>query len=79
MGWFDEQIRQRKLEDDRIFRESLKGAAGAVLGLERVFRDDDRVLAGSALEKILRFYHLKYNEKYKLKYHVYNLNIYNGL
>ena len=62
MGWFDEQIRQRKLEDDRIFRESLKGAAGAVLGLERVFRDDDRVLAGSALEKILRFYHLKYHE-----------------
>ena len=61
MSWFDEQIRQRKAEDDQVFREALMDAAGSVMG-ETVFSKDDRALTGSALERILRFYHLKYNE-----------------
>ena len=32
MGWFDEQIRSRKLSDDEAFAESFADIAGAVLG-----------------------------------------------
>ena len=59
MGWLDEQIRLRKQNDDQVFAESLKRAAGTVLGKPYETAHDDRLLASSALEKILRFYHLK--------------------
>ena len=62
MGWFDEQIRQRKIEDDRIFKSTLQDAAQTVLGRSRVDAEDDRLLTANAMEKILRFYHLKYQE-----------------
>ena len=62
MGWFDEQIRQRKTEDDRVFRDSLKGAAGAVLGRKDLGDMDKHALTADALERILHFYHLKYTE-----------------
>lgn len=32
MGWFDEQIRQRKLSDDEVFADSFADIAGAVAG-----------------------------------------------
>ena len=62
MGWFNEQIRQRKTEDERIFRDALLEAAGTVMGEESLYEQDDLALTGSALEKILRFYRLKYQE-----------------
>ena len=62
MNWFDEQIRQRKTEDEKVFRDSLKEAAGNVLGKPQISLEDDHALTGNALEKILRYYHLKYQE-----------------
>ena len=62
MGWFDEQIRQRKAEDDKIFRESLKETATTILGSRQAYMADDHALTANALEKILRFYHLEYRE-----------------
>ena len=62
MGWFDEQIRLRKLNDDQVFAEALQDAAGVVTGRKQHYIRDDRVLAGSALEKILRYYRLRYEE-----------------
>ena len=32
MGWFDEQIRQRKQNDDDVFADSFVNMAAAVLG-----------------------------------------------
>ena len=48
MGWFDEQIRQRKLSDDEVFADCFADIAGAVAG--RKFSD------------ALRFYHIKPRE-----------------
>ena len=62
MNWFDEQIRQRKIEDEQILSESLWEAADAVLGKRSGFSRDERVLTVDALERILRFYHLKKTE-----------------
>ena len=62
MNWFDEQIRQRKKEDDQIFRDSLKQAVGTVQGKRRLESGDDFSRTAGALERILKFYHMKYQE-----------------
>ena len=62
MGWFDEQIRQRKIKDEQVFTASLKDAAETVLGRTGGFIGDDRLLTGNALEKILHYYHMEYQD-----------------
>ena len=60
MGWFDEQIRQRKLSDQEIFEDSLFHMASAVLGKQRAGRlDDERIITKAAIDEILKFYHCK--------------------
>lgn len=54
MGWFDEQIRQRKLSDDEVFADSFADIAGAVAG--RRFSDalrGDRRAASDAIGAML--------------------------
>ncbi len=62
MNWFDEQIRQRKTEDDKLFSDVLYEAAGAVLGQQESYMKDDHVLTADTLEKILRYYRLNYQK-----------------
>ena len=60
MGWFDEQIRQRKLSDQEIFEDSLFRMASAVLGKQRAGRlDDERIITKAAIDEILKYYHCK--------------------
>lgn len=63
MGWFDEQIRQRKLSDDEIFAESFANIAGAVAGRKfAAALKGDRQAASDAISDVLRFYHIKSRE-----------------
>ena len=56
MGWFDEQIKQRKQNDDEMMQEAIAGIVGAVMG-KRVAvaaaADDRR--ARTAIGEIRRF------------------------
>ena len=63
MGWFDEQIKERKLNDDELFSQAFVELTGAVLGNERVaaFRDSSFVTK-DALDEIMKFYHVKIRE-----------------
>ena len=63
MGWFDEQIRQRKQNDDDIFAESFVNIADAVMGSRgsSAFRDQ-RKLTKDAIDEILRYFHVKSQE-----------------
>ena len=63
MGWFDEQIRQRKQSDDDIFAESFLKMAGAVMG-SRVSAAlyDQRQITKDAIDEILRYFHVKSQE-----------------
>ena len=63
MGWFDEQIKQRKQNDNDVFADSFVNIAGAVMG-SRVFTalNDERQIAKNAFDEILKFYHLKTRE-----------------
>ena len=60
MGWFDEQIRQRKLSDQEVFEESMFRMASVVLGRSAVSAAaDERVLTKAAIDDILKYYRIK--------------------
>lgn len=58
MGWFDEQIKQRKLNDDEMFAEAFSGIASAVTGV-KISAIGDSQKTKNAIDAILRFYHIK--------------------
>lgn len=63
MGWFDEQIRERKQYDDEAFSEAFANMASAVMG-KRISAavSDDRRAAKDAIDDILKHYHIKSRE-----------------
>ena len=56
MGWFDEQIRQRKRDDADALAEALHDIAGAVSGSRTFFQNGN---AKNEMDKILAFYGVK--------------------
>ena len=63
MGWFDEQIKERKRNDDSVFTESFVNIAGAIMG-RRVSDalNDDRAITQNAIDEILKYYRVKSRE-----------------
>ena len=60
MGWFDEQIRQRKESDQAVFEDSLFRMASVVLGRRRAGSlKDERIIAKAAVDQILKYYHCR--------------------
>jgi hypothetical protein len=60
MGWFDEQIRQRKQNDQDVFEESIFRMASVVLGKSQAGAlDDRRIVTKAAIDDILNYYHYK--------------------
>ena len=60
MGWFDEQIKLRKLKDEEIFEETFIEIADAVLGegLAATLKSDSQI-AKDAIDEVVKYYHLK--------------------
>lgn len=63
MGWFDEQIRERKEKDQEVFEDSFKAIAGSVMG-KRISAavNNDRAVTTDAIGEILNYYHVKAHE-----------------
>ncbi|MDD5952370.1 MAG: NHLP bacteriocin export ABC transporter permease/ATPase subunit [Oscillospiraceae bacterium] len=63
MGWFDEQIKQRKQHDDDVFTDSFLNIARSVVGNKAgsQFQDDQKI-AKSTFDQILKYYHVKTRE-----------------
>lgn len=60
MGWFNEQIKQRKKNDEDLFSEAFAELADAVLGTKiSAAYADDRENTDRAILEILRFYKVK--------------------
>lgn len=63
MGWFDEQIKQRKQSDSDVFSDSFASIAGAVMGRSiSAALKDDSIKTKSEIDRILKFYHVKSRE-----------------
>lgn len=63
MGWFDEQIKQRKQSDDQLFEEAFVRMADAVLGTKMASAyQTDEAKASGEIGEILKYYHIKPRE-----------------
>ena len=63
MGWFDEQIRQRKISDEEAFREAFVDMAGIVMGAKvKAAMNDSIEQAKNAMEEVLKYYHIRLKE-----------------
>ena len=56
MGWFDEQIKQRKLNDSQVFEDSFARIADAVMGKRTSGHLDNSVYTQDAMKQILKYY-----------------------
>ena len=63
MGWFDEQIKQRKQSDDQLFEEAFARIADAVLGtkMSAAYQSDEAKASGE-IGEILKYYKIKPRE-----------------
>lgn len=63
MGWFEEQIKQRKENDDNVFSDSFVNLAGAVMGSKiSAALNDNGQITKNAIDEILKYYHVKSRE-----------------
>ena len=62
MGWFDEQLRYREKKGNDNFEESLVEVAEAVMGHGLAINSSNRKTADSAIDEILRYYHIHIKE-----------------
>lgn len=63
MGWFDEQIRQRKKKDDELFAEAFAEMAASVVGDKASAAwNNEQALTKDAIDEILHYYHVKSKE-----------------
>ena len=54
MGWFDEQIKERKQNDNEVFAETFMHIAGAVMGKKTAKAlNDDRTVTKNAIDEII--------------------------
>ncbi len=63
MGWFDEQIKDRKRNDDDAFAEAFANMASAITEKKiEASLNNDRTVTKDAIDEILKYYHVKSRE-----------------
>ena len=62
MGWFDEQIKQRKLSDNQLFEDSFVNIADAVMGKHINAHFNPDIYTQDAINQILKYYGYEQNE-----------------
>ncbi|MBQ9504018.1 MAG: ATP-binding cassette domain-containing protein, partial [Lachnospiraceae bacterium] len=60
MGWFENQIEERRNADQQLLEDSFIKIAGVVLGKKIAERiSDQRIISKNAIDEILKYYHCK--------------------
>lgn len=60
MGWFENQIEERRNSDSRLLEDSFVQIAGVILGERSAQKfSDDRIITKNAIDEVLRYYHFK--------------------
>ena len=63
MGWFEEQISQRREADRRMLEEAFIRLSGVVMGRRSAEREmDERTVTKTAIDEILRYYRCRTEE-----------------
>ena len=60
MGWFENQIKERRAAEQRDLEDSFERVASVVLGRQTAERlSDQRIVTASVIDEILKYYHRK--------------------
>ena len=60
MGWFEDQIKERRAAEQRNLEDSFEKIAGVVLGRQTAKRlNDKRIVTAGVIDEILKYYHCK--------------------
>ena len=60
MGWFENQIEERREADQQLLEDSFVRIASVVMGKHSAERlNDDRIITKNAIDEILKYYHYK--------------------
>ncbi len=60
MGWFENQIEERRKADDMLLEDSLVQISAVVLGQERARKlSDERIITANAIDEVLKYFHFK--------------------
>ncbi|MBQ1899136.1 MAG: hypothetical protein II163_08215 [Ruminococcus sp.] len=60
MGWFENQIEERRTADQQLLEDSFVKIAGVVLGQRTAQKiSDDRIVTKNAIDEIIKYYHGK--------------------
>lgn len=59
MSWFEEQLQYRKQSDDAAFADGIDSIADAIMGTRLRESLDQKDIANSAIDEILKYYHCK--------------------
>ena len=60
MGWFENQIEERRSADQQLLEDSFVKIAGVVLGQRTAQKiGDERIVTKTAIDEILKYYHCK--------------------
>ena len=58
MGWFENQIQDRRDADQQLLEDSFLRIAGVIMGEKDTQRiGDARIITKSAIDEILKYYH----------------------
>lgn len=60
MGWFENQIEERRAADQELLEKAFLKAAGVVMGGRTALRMlDERIITKGAIDEVLKYYHYK--------------------
>lgn len=60
MGWFENQLEERREADQQLLEDSFVKIAGVVMGKRSAERiSDNRIITKNALDEVLKYYHYK--------------------
>ena len=60
MGWFENQIEERRRADQQLLEDSFVRIAGAIMGEGTARKiSDERIITKNAIDEILKYYHFK--------------------
>lgn len=60
MGWFENQIEERRFADDQLLEESFFQIAGVVMGERNAQKiSDEHIITRNVIDELLKYYHLK--------------------
>ncbi len=60
VGWFENQIEERRRADQQMLEDSFVRAAGVVMGARSARKiGDERIITKTAIDEILKYYHFK--------------------